>query len=109
MSKDSYIRPHQVTSPRLNWSLIAVLADGEDSTGNGEEEHALALGRWNGDPVLASRWNGTEDRPVGSPQSRGIATWHILPHGPIEEAIIGTLSHDKQVLVRSIMDTKPKS
>lgn len=97
----SYVPPHEVTSPRLKWSLITVL-----DPGKGEETSALALGRWEGDPVLGIRWNGTEDSPVGSPQSRGIATWHILPHGAIEEAIIGTLPTDKQTLVRSIMGTK---
>jgi len=25
------------------------------------------------------RWNGTEDSPLGSPQSRGLPTWFVVP------------------------------
>jgi hypothetical protein len=95
MSK--YVLPTAVNSPRAFFSLITVLDVG------GEDTTALCLGRWENHPVLGIRWNGTADGPVGTPQSRGIATWFILPEGPITEAVIGTLPSDKQTLVRSIM------
>lgn len=92
-----YIQPNQVTSPRGSWSLISVLDPGA------EGDCSLALGRWDNDPCLAIRWNGTEDRPIGTPQSRGIPTWFILPKGKITQAVFETLPADKQTLVRSIM------
>ena len=40
---------------------------------------SLAIGRWDGRPALAMRWNGTDDEPLGNPQSRGLPTWFIVP------------------------------
>jgi hypothetical protein len=45
----------------------------------GEHKAVLALGRWEQKPVLAMRWNGYAENPIGNPQSRGVATWFILP------------------------------
>ena len=93
-----YIQPSAVTSPRLHWALIAVLAD------NGPEDISLAVGRWDGAPVLAMRWNGdNKGNPIGSPQSRGLSTWFILPEGKYTEAIIGTLGADQRTLVRNFI------
>jgi len=97
-----YRPPTEVHSPKRLWSLIAVLDD------NGPNEHALALGRWQNEPVLAIRWNGNnEEEPIGSPQSRGLPTWFILPPGELTEAILGTLPSDKLTLVRNFLP-KPK-
>ena len=96
-----YISPNGVTSPRRNWSLIAVLED------EGPEESALALGRWNNTPVLAMRWNGDNDKnPIGNPQSRGLPTWFIVPDSYVE-AILSTLPPDKLTLARNFLP-KPK-
>lgn len=70
---DSYIRPSEVQSPKRQWSLIHVLFDG------GPDESSLAIGRWEGEPVLAMRWNGNAKSPLGSPQSRGLPTWFVVP------------------------------
>src|ERR1700694_4205477 len=70
---DRYIQPSDVQSPRRHWSLIHVLFDG------GPNESSLAIGRWDNKPVLAMRWNGNEDSPLGNPQSRGLPTWFIVP------------------------------
>lgn len=94
--KTSYTPPNEVVSPRARWGLIDVLDD------RGEGDIALALGRWDGDPVLATRWNGSEDGPVGTPQSRGLPTWFILPPD-YAERIIGTLPAAKQTLVRNFI------
>ena len=64
-----HIPPNGVLSPKRNWVLVTVLID------EGEGDVALALGRWDGGPVLAIRWNGTSDHPIGNPQSRGLPTW----------------------------------
>jgi hypothetical protein len=52
--------------------LVRVLRDG------GPGEHSYALAFWDGRPVLMGRWNGTDEAPIGNPQSRGLATWFVL-------------------------------
>lgn len=72
----AYQNPRYVDSPQRRWELIDVLYNA------GDDDAALAIGRWDGTPVLASRWNGTDkdkDKGIGNPQSRGIPTWFILP------------------------------
>src|ERR1700678_3909726 len=53
-----YIEPNNVTSPRRHWTLLMVLDPG--SAG----EIALCVGRWDDDPCLGIRWNGTEDNTL---------------------------------------------
>jgi hypothetical protein len=74
MSSD-YVKPGDVHSPRNKWVLIAVLDDGSGK----DDGCALAVGRWEEKPVLALRWNGDKNNPIGNPQSRGIPTWFIVP------------------------------
>lgn len=70
---NEYVIPGEVVSPKRQWSLVAVLYD------RGEGQASVAIGRWDGEPVLAMRWNGTDDNTIGNPQSRGLPTWFILP------------------------------
>lgn len=93
-----YIPPTAVISPKQHWILIAVLED----TGQGPGSHALALGRWDQQPVLAMRWNGDKKNPIGNPQSRGLPTWFIVPNGYIE-AILDTLPVEKVTLARNFL------
>lgn len=97
-----YIRPEDVESPKQRWSLIAVLDEGKEGT------TALALGRWKSKdgetnrPVLAMRWNGRTDNPVGTPHSRGLATWFIVEEKWYEAFLqSGKLHPDKITLARS--------
>jgi len=70
----TYQDPKKVDSPRGRWRTIEVLWDGKDG------KDSLAIGMWDGGPVLAMRWNGSsKDNGVGHPQSRGLPTWFILP------------------------------
>lgn len=96
-----YVTPDKVTSPRKMWSLTRVLEPGaqEDSSG---QRVAIALGKWEEEPCLGMRWNGTADSPVGSPQSRGLPTWFIIPKR-LEEAVLTTLSQDEQKIARTIL------
>jgi hypothetical protein len=71
---NDYIIPGEVVSPKRQWTLVAVLYD------RGEGQAAAALGRWDGEPVLAMRWNGTDGNTIGNPQSRGLPTWFIVPN-----------------------------
>jgi len=107
-----YITPDKVTSPRRNWSLIRVLETGEQADSNGNHV-AVAIGTWRheegeaGNTVLAMRWNGNKDWPIGNPQSRGLPTWFIIP-GRLNDALIDTLSKDDQILVRSLLKAPKK-
>ena len=51
---------------------------------------SAAEGQWEDDgvwnDVLAIRWNGSSDAEIGNPQSRGCATWFIVPD-ELENAI----------------------
>lgn len=67
------MKPTDVKSPLRRWQTIAILRD----SGKGGE--SLAVGNWDGSPVLAMRWNGDNDKDIGNPQSRGQATWFIVP------------------------------
>jgi hypothetical protein len=33
---------------------------------------------WDSERCIGFRWNGTSERPLGNPQSRGLPTWTIL-------------------------------
>ncbi len=93
----SHKNPKDVKSPRNKWTLIDVLHDG------GEGKDALAIGEWEGDRVLAARWNGNEESQVGNPQSRGIATWFVLPDR-YNEALLATLPENKQMIARALLE-----
>ena len=74
-NKKKYVKPQDVHSPKSQWTLVHVLFDG----GPGPTGSSLAIGRWDNEPVLAMRWNGSEENPLGNPQSRGLPTWFIVP------------------------------
>jgi len=69
----------------------------------GPERMAIALGKWEGTPVLALRWNGTDASPIGNPQSRGLATWFIVERGPYTDAIIEALPVADKELARNFI------
>ena len=98
-----YIPPEEVTSPRRDWSLIAILDDPRKA-----HQCVVALGRWQNKPVLAMRWNGNRDNPIGNPQSRGLSTWFILGER-FNDAIIENLpSEEKRVLARNFIPRSTK-
>lgn len=107
-----YIRPDKVVSPRRNWQLIRVLETGEQPDSY-EQRVAVAIGIWREDEeetgrtVLALRWNGNNDWPIGNPQSRGLPTWFIIPKR-FNDAIIDELSKDDQTLVRNLLKDPKK-
>jgi len=89
-----YITPEKVISPKRKWVFIAALDPAK------AKDCALALGRWDGEPVLAMRWNGDTQNPIGNPQSRGLPTWFILPR-QYYTAILRTLPPDKITLAKN--------
>ena len=91
------ISPADVVSPKSHWALIDVLEEDRDGV-------AVALGNWDGDKVLAMRWNGSDEQPIGMPQSRGLPTWFILPrwaNGAILSAL--NLNEDKLRMAKSLL------
>ena len=93
-----FIPAEEVTSPRREWSLIAVLQDERRP-----KTCVLALGRWDNRPVLAMRWNGHKEFPIGNPQSRGLPTWFIVGE-QFNDALIENLrSEDKKILARNFI------
>jgi hypothetical protein len=100
-----YVRPEDVTSPRREWTLIRVLETGEKADSYGEHV-AIAIGTWERAVVLGMRWNGSKDKPLGTPQSRGLPTWLIVPRR-LQEAVIKTLSVDDQRMVNALL-AEPK-
>lgn len=69
----SYIKPEEVLSPKGRVGNIRILVEKED--------YSIVLLEWDGEDVIATRWNTTnaEKDNIGTPQSRGLPTWFILP------------------------------
>ena len=93
----AYIDPNKVISPRRHWTLLMVLDPGS------AEDLALCVGRWDNAPCLGMRWNGSEENPLGNPQSRGIPTWFIIPAGNYANAIIESLAPEKKLMARNFL------
>lgn len=89
----SYIKPHEVISPKAHWKLIKVLLD------RGATGCAYALGEWDGRRSLGFRWNGNDENPIGNPQSRGLPTWTILDEYS-HTALLALLTDDAKVSAR---------
>ena len=89
----SYIKPEVVKSPRERWHLFEVVLDEK------EGDCAYALGEWDGARRIGFRWNGTKEKKIGSPQSRGLPTWMILDE-KLYEAVIDLLPSDKQDIAK---------
>lgn len=69
----SYVRPNEVLSPRKRvGGIVEVIHD------PGEKSMVTARILWDGVEVIAIRWNGNTDRPLGAPVSRGHATWTVV-------------------------------
>jgi len=99
----AYTDPRTVRSPRSRWVLIEVLHD--DGPDYKPEGHAIAVGEWDGNRVLAMRWNGSNDYPgIGHPQSRGVATWFIIPEQH-NVALLGTLPEARRTLAQALLRT----
>lgn len=110
---NNYIKPGDVHAPKRHWSLVQVLFDGgEDGSRNSRGNHSpssLAIGRWDNKPVLAMRWNGNKQNPLGNPQSRGLPTWFVVPEEhwkQILETEHYEFSDDKVRFARDFLDLR---
>jgi hypothetical protein len=69
----SYVRPEEVVSPKSRvGGVIEVIHD------PGEGRMSVARVLWDEEEVIAARWNGSDERPLGNPVSRGHATWFVV-------------------------------
>jgi hypothetical protein len=71
----AYISPETVQSPKGRVADIDVLYD----KGPSPQSWSIAKLKWDGMDAVGIRWNGDSDHLVGTPQSRGKATWFIVP------------------------------
>lgn len=97
-----YTKAEQVRSPKESWTLIQVLVDQGEST-DSDVRWSLAIGEWEGERRLAARWNGSSERPAGNPQSRGIATWFVLP-SEFEEPLLSVVPPEQLVLAKALLN-----
>jgi hypothetical protein len=68
-----YIRPEDVLSPKARvGGVLEVIHDPR------EDGMTVARIRWDGEEVIATRWNGNDEQPLGNPVSRGRPTWFIV-------------------------------
>jgi len=84
----AYIDPKMVKSPKGRVAQLEVLKD------FGEGKYSVAKMLWDGKPAVGVRWNGGDSgdmfEGLGNPQSRGIATWFIMP-GSIADIVMAGL------------------
>ena len=69
----SYVRPEEVLSPKnMVGGVLEVIHD------PGENRMSVARILWEEEEKIATRWNGSDDQPLGNPVSRGHATWFVV-------------------------------
>lgn len=93
----AYVHPEEVLSPRNSvGGIVEVLHD------PGENGMSVARIVWENREVIATRWNGNEDQPLGNPVSRGHATWFIVDEyaaAKVEEAARAAAENSPHSLV----------
>ncbi len=69
----AYVRPEEVLSPKSQvGGVLEVIHD------PGEKRMSVARILWKEEEVIATRWNGSDEQPLGNPVSRGHATWFVV-------------------------------
>ena len=98
----SYTPPEEVISPKANWRLVDVVLD------RGEEDCAYAIGMWDNRRRIGFRWNGSDDKPLGNPQSRGLPTWTMLDPALHKSVlrVIAKENAEKAPIVRAFLGMK---
>ena len=77
----SYLKPQEVVGPKNHCGgVIEVIHD------PGENYMSVARIVWDGEEVVATRWNGNRDKPLGNPVSHGHATWFVID-GYVAESV----------------------
>jgi len=90
-----YIRPEHVLSPKQHVAeVIEVIHD------PGPGGMSVARIVWDNREVIATRWNGNDERPLGNPVSRGQATWFVVD---------GYAAQDLERAARAAAENSPNS
>lgn len=69
----AYVRPEDVLSPKNRVGAVLEVIHDPQECGM-----SVARIRWDGEEVIATRWNGNDEQPLGNPVSRGRPTWFIV-------------------------------
>jgi|SRR5579863_5731001 len=73
----AYVEPATVLAPKASVRSVEILYNSATADDGG---WSVARVVWEGSERIGIRWNGAENSPgIGNPQSRGHATWFILP------------------------------
>jgi len=93
-----YILPQDVNAPKDHWMLHRVLIPG--TTG----EPAYALGTWDGNRCIGTRWNGTDENETGWPRIFANPCWHILDE-KLSDAVLGLLpNYTERIMAMRFLD-----
>lgn len=69
----AYVRPQEVLSPRSRvGGVLEIIHD------PGDGGMSVARIVWDEVEVIATRWNGSDEQPLGNPVSRGRPTWFVV-------------------------------
>jgi hypothetical protein len=77
----AYIEPTTVWAPKASIRSVQILYN------SGPGGWSIASIDWEGSEAIGIRWNGSDGPGIGNPQSRGNATWFILPN-ELKEVIL---------------------
>lgn len=67
------MKPEEVLSPKSRVrGIVEVIHD------PGADRMSVARILWDDEEVIATRWNGNAEQPLGNPVSRGHATWFVV-------------------------------
>ena len=88
----AYIAPETVQSPKGRVKNIDVIYDAGPSAAS----WSIAKLQWDEKDAIGIRWNGDEDHLVGTPQSRGKATWFIVPKEIADAVVSAARTLDQQ-------------
>ena len=69
----AYVEPATVLAPKASIRSVEILYNA------GPGGWSVASIDWEGSEAIGIRWNGKDGPGIGNPQSRGNATWFILP------------------------------
>jgi hypothetical protein len=90
----AYVDPLTVQSPKGRVSDVEVVYD----KGPAHYSWSIATLKWDGKQAVGIRWNGEVGQPgSGTPQSRGNATWFIVPDEIVDAVVsaAAALERDK--------------
>jgi hypothetical protein len=77
----TYIQPQTVWAPRASVRAVEIIYNA------GSGKWSVARVNWEDADRIGIRWNGGDGPGVGNPQSRGRATWFIVPE-PLQQVIL---------------------